>query len=341
MGRCKTVSDETRILITKLYKSRFKPSQIAKFTGVKIRTVQRICKKWVEGKSVAAMKTGHRPNKVTPRMYRYLGFLISRHRRLKKSLLFELFREQCGNLSDSTIKRACRKLHFRRKPSRKQQFLTPKHRAARLRWVRSRRGLPQSYWSKIIFSDECKVKIGYSSRVWVWSRQGEGYRPELYGEDAQKKKLDVMLWGCITAHGVGTLYITEENIDSTHYLDILDQNLWPVTLKHFKDGDFMFQQDNASVHTAHVITEYFRKEGISSLHWPAKSPDLNPIENLWYILKHEIMKKVGEIETITDLKNVIRSCWESISPAYVKKLYLSMPRRLRAVQISKGHLTKY
>ena len=75
-------------------------------------------------------------------------------------------------------------------------------------------------------------------------RSGEGYGPDLYGEDKEVTKTDIMMWGCITAHGVGTIYFTEDNIDSTHDLDILDQHLWPVALKHFPDGNFVFQQDN-------------------------------------------------------------------------------------------------
>lgn len=220
MGRSKTTSEERQILIRKMYRSRSKPSFIAKLMDMNICTVQRICKKWLEGKSVTAKRTGKRPKKVTPRMERLLGFMSAKERRLSKTLLYDRFRQKCGPLSTSTIKRAVRRLLYCRKPSKKKTFLIEKHRRLRRQWIRCRRGLPQSYWNKVIFSDECKVKIGYSSRVWVWSRSGEGYRPDLYGDDKEPAKMDIMVWGCITSEGVGTIYLTKENIDSTHYMDI-------------------------------------------------------------------------------------------------------------------------
>ena len=169
MTRSKTTSEETRNLIIKLYIARFKPSAIVKFVDVNIRTVQRICKMWLEDKSVSAKPTGRRPKKITPRMERVLGFMIARDRRLLKSLLFDRFRQKYGLLSTSTIIRAVRRLQYRRKSCKKRQFLNERHRRAKRQWVRSRRGLPQSYWDKVIFTDDCKVKIGHSSRACVLS----------------------------------------------------------------------------------------------------------------------------------------------------------------------------
>ena len=76
--------------------------------------------------------------------------------------------------------------------------------------------------------------------------------------------------------------------------------------------------------------------------WPAKSPDLNVIENLWFILKHKLSRRLDEITSDSDLeRSVIVEIWDDISVGYIRKLYESLPNRLSKVQKLKGHLTKY
>lgn len=339
--RNKTVNNATRVAVIQLFRARVKSKEISQLTGVSLRTVQRICSTWVFEGRLATNKPGGSKKKFTPRMYRHLSFLIARDRKQTKAEIFARFREIYGKISDSTIKRALRKLQLFRKPCRKRQILSAKHRRARLAWTRNRRGLNMDYWQKVIFSDECKVKIGEDGRIWVWSRSGEGYRPDLYGEEPKSPKLSVMIWGCISYNGVGTIYLTQDNINAAHYRQIIDDKLWPVISKEFPAGNCVFQQDNCSIHTAHLIKDYFKNEGISLLPWPAKSPDLNIIENLWFILKQKIKRNIVHIRTLSDLEYVIIKCWREISLVYVRNLYKSIPRRLRSVQINKGHLTRY
>jgi len=104
---------------------------------------------------------------------------------------------------------------------------------------------------------------------------------------------------------------------------------------------FSVQDDGASIHTAKIIKAYKDQNGMKTMSWPPKSPDLNIIENLWAILKHNIRKEVNNIETIEDLKAVIVKCWDNIPLSYVRSLYTSMPRRCRMVSVLKGHRTKY
>ncbi len=59
----------------------------------------------------------------------------------------------------------------------------------------------------------------------------------------------------------------------------------------FKDADFIFQQDLAPAHTAKSTKSWLNDHSVGVLDWPANSPDLSPIENLWGITKRKMRNK--------------------------------------------------
>lgn len=105
------------------------------------------------------------------------------------------------------------------------------------------------------------------------------------------------------------------------------------------EDDFIIQQDLASPHTSVLTKNWFRQSNIQVLPWPPNSPDINPIENLWGIMKKKL--KENSPSSKTALVARIKSIWANIDRNVCKHLVYSMQDRLYAVIKAKGDATKY
>ena len=100
-------------------------------------------------------------------------------------------------------------------------------------------------------------------------------------------------------------------------------------------------QDNAPCHKTKLIDQFFEENGIKTLDWPAQSPDLNPIENLWSLIKRKRQKKYGMPRDKVDLINQLMNIWDELDEDLFKNLAESVERRLDAVIRLGGRQTKY
>lgn len=75
--------------------------------------------------------------------------------------------------------------------------------------------------------------------------------------------------------------------------------------------------------------------------WPAQSPDLNIIENVWLYIKRKLQSRIHMINSADELFKQTFQIWQDININYVRNLYESVPRRIKQVIRLKGHLTKY
>ena len=139
------------------------------------------------------------------------------------------------------------------------------------------------------------------------------------------KYIKVMIWDCICWLGGRTLVKVDGNINAVKYEQIIDNNLWPVIARHYPQNNYIFQDDNAPVHQAHSVNKYKARNRIRLNSWPAQSPDLNVIENLWLLLKRKLSYRVCSINSEQDLLDEIHIIWSDISPAYIQSLYKTIP----------------
>jgi len=115
----------------------------------------------------------------------------------------------------------------------------------------------------------------------------------------------------------------------------------------YTPGD-IFMHDNAPIHTAHIIRDWIIENGINIMNWPPYSPDLNPIENLWALLKRELYCLYPELELMPNNDNTrelmvigAEEAWDNIKDEVLAKLSNTMPHRIEAVIKADGWYTKY
>eukprot|EP00658_Telonema_sp_P-2_P071069 TRINITY_DN60393_c0_g1_i1.p1 TRINITY_DN60393_c0_g1~~TRINITY_DN60393_c0_g1_i1.p1 ORF type:complete len:371 (-),score=36.65 TRINITY_DN60393_c0_g1_i1:26-1138(-) len=219
---------------------------------------------------------------------------------------------------------------------RKAQALTQIHKDRRLAWcqLHESAGTDFADWT---FSDEKWWMVGGvkgNERIWV-SHDDPDPEERYVGFEAHPVK--VMIWGAVSYHGRSSIHIFDGGVDSETYQDCLEQAYLPACfegeyLALSRTHKYVFQQDGARCHTSKSTQAWLLRElpkNIALLEkndWPAKSPDLSPIERLWAIIQDKVIE-----EQALDLQSLIKCVekwWWAIPQTTIQKLYDSMPSRL-------------
>ena len=107
-------------------------------------------------------------------------------------------------------------------------------------------------------------------------------------------------------------------LNQDQYRKILNDEMLPSAQNLFGSNSYIFQQDNDPKHTAKLTRKWFGDNGVTTLDWPAQSPDVNPIENLWSQLDRNLKLRAPKHEN--ELFEVLQKGWNDLSTSYVEGL---------------------
>jgi transposase len=193
-------------------------------------------------------------------------------------------------------------------------------------------------WSRVMFSDECNFYLGQHGHQYVQRPVGAALDPK-YTLKTERLEGKVSLWGCICAGGLGHAELYVDSLNARRYQSILALNLVSSAHQFWPQGQWWYQQDNWSVHTAGTSQVWFHNHGIDLIDWPAWSPDLNPIENLWNDLKRRVY--AHHSKTMEELEHWIGIEWQATDLNFISHICRSMPRRLQLLRANHGHKISY
>lgn len=291
-------------------------------------------------------KTSHRAD-------RLIRKLTIRHRSsTADEILGLLSRFYNVNISKSTFKRRLREFGIKSHKRTNKFMLNEKMIKKRRLWARQmKRTMTQRMWNNVAWSDESIVQWNMFYGERVYRTNDEKLHPDVVNKRV-KHPIQVMVWGVVSTKGVGELYFVEGYMNSAKYIEVLNDIIRPQLTRWFgRSRSYHFMHDLAPCHRAKASMAEIRRLNIRMFDWPSNAPDMNPIENVWRVLKietkkllknQEFRRSVEGLSNIEILKTAILTAWNgrAVKKAAIKSCF-NMPKRIDALIKARGMWTKY
>ena len=134
----------------------------------------------------------------------------------------------------------------------------------------------------------------------------------------------IICWGAIGPNGTSSLAWIDSTCDAPKYIEMLGKAKLPSFIRRHPHARPLFMEDGAPCDKAHMTKNWHASKGIRRLEgWPGQNPDLNPIKNVWSIMKRGILQK--DVTMIDEIKTICKKIWKHLTPIYLSSLFASIP----------------
>lgn len=331
MGRSIHCSREERALIKKLISEGKSYRKVQEIMGCSAKMISNALK-W----NPRPEKRG-RKRKTTRRMDRKIVRMIKAQPMTSST---DLQAHLKVPVSASTIRRRLCEAKLPARSPRKVPLLQKRHVVKRLQFAKEHVKWPKEKWRNVLWTDESKIVLYGSKgrRQYVRRPPNSAFKPQYTVKTLKHGGSSIMVWASFSYWGVGPIYRIPGIMDQFGYIRILEEVMLPYAEEEMP-LIWVYQQDNDPKHTSKRAKAWFQTKKIEVMDWPAQSPDLNPIENLWGDIKDAVHEE--KPSNAEELWTVVRSSWARIPIERCQNLVDSMQQRCQAVIENKGYATKY
>ncbi|GFV25857.1 transposable element Tcb1 transposase [Trichonephila clavipes] len=290
-----------------------KITDVAREFDIAHSVVSRLWKSFKITGMCSRRRGGGRVRSTTPAEDKYIVLSAKRNRRTTAQQVANQFLAASGKqISRKTVARRLRGggLYARRPVVCVP--LTRQHRTARLQWCCEHHNWTEQDWACVLFSDESRFSLSSDCRrQLIWSENGTAYRPENIQEKDRYTTCSIMVWAGIMINGRTRLHVVANGtMTGQRYID-------EVLLPH----------------------DCLDSEGIQRLVWPAHSPDLNPIENVWDALERQVAGRNYPPTNKNTLIHALTEEWDKLPQQLLDNVVHSMVRRVECcITLHGGHI---
>ncbi|KAL4500753.1 hypothetical protein ABPG72_019987 [Tetrahymena utriculariae] len=238
--------------------------------------------------------------------------------------------------SDQTFRNTLDDLGYLARKMPSTYFITEINKQKRTEQALDKADWTNNDYQKVQFTDESQLKCTKSGTMWIRKKEGDQFTPKMvtYKKQFENK---IMIWGMINYYYGGVaLCRIDEKLNAQNYINqILDVHVKDNV--HLKKRGFFFQQDNAPCHSAKTVSNWLESHKIKVLKWPAQSPGLSPIEQVWSFLKDELWKSNKDLDSQDDLfKEAELIFYSKKCKDLIKTLFQTIPMRINQIIDGQG-----